>query len=316
MKKALVTGGAGFIGSNLIDRLLKRDFQVFCVDDLSLGSKENIEAFLDNGSFQFYEKDASSVKNLLDIAGKNTIDIVFHLAANSDIQLSAKQPGIDYKNTFAATYAVLECMRQKNIKKLFFASTSAVYGEKTGIPLAEDAPSLSPISYYGGAKLASEAFISAYSYMNDFDATVFRFPNVIGPNLTHGVLFDFIKRLRQNSAVLEILGDGTQNKPYIYIDDLIDAIVLIALSDERGVHIYNAGVEGTTRVGEIADMVCAALGLKDVRYVYSGGGRGWKGDVPAFQYDLSKIHRRGWTAKYNSNQAVQKTLDMVAGAHK
>jgi UDP-glucose 4-epimerase len=314
MKKALVTGGAGFIGSNLIAQLLKKDFQVFCVDDLSLGNKKNIEAFLNNSHFHFYEADASLPEKLLAIVGENAPDIVFHLAANSDIQLSAKQPGIDYKNTFATTYSVLECMRQKNIKKLFFASTSAVYGEKTGVSLAEDAASLSPISYYGGAKLASEAFISAYSYMNDFDVTVFRFPNVIGPNLTHGAVFDFIKRLRQNSAVLEILGDGTQNKPYIYIDDLIDAILLIALSDERGVHIYNAGVEGTTRVSEIADMVCAALGLKDVRYAYSGGDRGWKGDVPTFQYDLSKIHKRGWKAQYDSNQAVQKTLDMVLGA--
>jgi UDP-glucose 4-epimerase len=311
MQTALVTGGAGFIGSNLIARLLESNYNVICVDNLTLGKKENISLFLDNKDFTFYEKDVSSIDALLDIIGNNTIDIIFHLAANSDIQMSAKYPVIDYQNTFSTTYAVLECMRQKNIKKLFFASTSAVYGEPRGTNLSENSGPLLPISYYGGAKLASEAFISSYSYMNNFNATIFRFPNVIGQNLTHGVIFDFINKLRQNNKILEILGDGTQHKPYIYIDDLIEAILLIALNDESGMNIYNVGVEGTTSVKEIADMVCKNLGLQNVQYNYSGGDRGWKGDVPTFQYDLSKIHKRGWAAQYNSNQAVQVTLDKV-----
>jgi UDP-glucose 4-epimerase len=314
MKKALITGGAGFIGSNLAAQLLEKGCEVFCVDNLSLGNRENIESLLTGGNFHFYEKDSSLAEALLDIAGNNKIDIVFHLAANSDIQLSARQPDIDYKNTFTTTYAVLECMRRQGIKRLFFSSTSAVYGEHPGACLAEDAGSLAPISYYGGAKLASEAFISSYSYMNDFDVTVFRFPNVIGPMLTHGVVFDFIRKLRQNNKELEILGDGTQHKPYIYIDDLIDAIMLVVLSENKGVNIYNVGVEGTTTVSAIADMVCAKLGLKDVRYKYTGGDRGWKGDVPSFQYDLSKIYACGWKARYNSNQAVAKTLDMIVSS--
>jgi UDP-glucose 4-epimerase len=311
MQTALITGGAGFIGSNLIARLLESNYNVICVDNLTLGRKENISPFLNNEKFTFYEQDASSIETLLDITGNNTIDIIFHLAANSDIQMSAKYPKIDYQNTFATTYAVLECMRQKNIKRLFFASTSAVYGEQTGISLTENTGALSPISYYGGAKLASEAFISSYAYMNNFNVTAFRFPNVIGPHLTHGVLFDFIKKLRQNNTILEILGDGTQHKPYIYIDDLIDAILMVALSNESGMNIYNVGVEGTTSVTEIANMVCQSLGLQNVQYKYSGGDRGWKGDVPTFQYDLSKIHKRGWAARYNSYQAVQITLDKV-----
>jgi UDP-glucose 4-epimerase len=311
MKRVLVTGGAGFIGSNLIKRLLGKSYEVLCIDDLSLGCKKNIQGFMNSTNFYFYKDDASLIDVLLKIADDKGVDAVFHLAANSDIQTSSVQPEIDYKNTFTTTYAVLECMRRCDIRKMFFASTSAIYGEKTDVVLSETTGSLFPISYYGGAKLASESFISAYAYMNDFDVTIFRFPNVIGPNLTHGVLFDFIKKLRQDNTKLDILGDGAQHKPYIYIDDLLDAIELIALNDECGVNIYNVGVEGTTSVREIADMVCKKIGLEGVRYHFSGGDRGWKGDVPTFQYDLTKIHSRGWQARYNSNQAVQAAIDAV-----
>ena len=241
---------------------------------------------------------------------QNETEMVFHMAANSDIQKSAISPEIDFVNTFSTTYSVLEAMRRNQIKKLFFASTSAVYGE-TGCMLSENTGDLSPISYYGGAKFASEAFISSYSYMNDFDVTIFRFPNVIGPGLTHGVIFDFIRKLKNDSTRLEILGDGTQRKPYLYVMDLVDAIQKVSLSGEKGVHIYNIGVEDATTVKEIADMVCKKMGCNEVQYLYTGGNRGWKGDVPQFQYDLTKIHKWGWYPQYTSHEAVEKTLDSV-----
>jgi UDP-glucose 4-epimerase len=202
-------------------------------------------------------------------------------------------------------------MRRNQIKKMFFASTSAVYGEQIGVSLNENSGNLMPISYYGGAKLASEAFISSYAYMNDFNIILFRFPNVIGPNLTHGVVFDFIKKLKDNPRQLQILGNGTQNKPYLYIHDLVEAMLKVSFSEAKGINIYNIGTEGSTSVAEIADMVCARMGLKDVSYLYTKGNRGWKGDVPSFKYDLNKIHLWGWRARYNSSEAIQAALNSM-----
>ena len=305
----LITGGAGFIGSHLSEKLLDLGHKVVVVDNFELGNRDNVNTLVSSPNFKLIESDASNVEFLSNVMKQNETEIVYHLAANSDIQKSAKDPNIDFKNTFSTTYSVLESMRRNQIKRLFFASTSAVYGEKLGILLKEDIGNLAPISYYGGAKLASEAFISSYSYMNDFDVTIFRFPNVIGPKLTHGVIFDFIKKLQENPEKLEILGDGTQCKPYIYVLDLIEAILMVSFSNEKSVNIYNLGVEGATTVRNIADMVCTKLRLKDVEYKFTHGDRGWKGDVPSFQYDLTKIHNRGWQAKHTSNESVQATLD-------
>ena len=210
------------------------------------------------------------------------------------------------------TYTVLEYMRRENIKNLFFSSTSAIYGDKKEL-LTEVTGDLHPISYYGGAKYASEGFISSYSFMNDFNTVIFRFPNVIGPNLTHGVIFDFVKKLQKNPNELEILGDGTQTKPYLYVLDLVDAIVKFTLDIEmkKGVEIYNAGVETATSVTTIADIVCEELGYENVEYKYTGGNVGWKGDVPKFQYDLTKIHNAGWQAHHTSDESVRETAKYI-----
>ena len=311
MENILVTGGAGFIGSHLVGKLLKEGNKVIAADNFTLGRRENVAAYAGSPDFELAELDVQNIDALEALMEKHRIDRVYHLAANSDIQQSAKDPMIDYRNTFNTTCSVLEAMRRTGCKKLFFASTSAVYGEKTDANITEDMGGLAPISYYGGAKLASEAFISSYAHMNDFEVLIFRFPNVIGPNLTHGVIFDFIRKLQADPEVLTILGDGTQCKPYLYVLDLVDAIYSYSMKDRKGVEIFNIGVENATTVKEIADMVCERLGLKNVRYRYTGGNIGWKGDVPRFQYDLSKIKASGWKPGHDSNGSVRATLDAL-----
>ena len=309
--KILVAGGAGFIGSNLMDQLLEQGQEVVCIDNFFIGTKENIRHLEGNPAFRLYEQDLTDGSLLRKVFEKEQFEYVFHLAANSDIQASAKKPEIEYQNTYTTTFQILECMRLYGVKKLFFASTSAVYGEKTEELLQETTTDLKPVSYYGACKLGAEALLSAYSHMNGIDALIFRFPNVIGPRLTHGVIYDFVHRLSENPSFLKILGDGTQSKPYIYIEDLIKAILFFMERMEPGVTLYNVGVEGQTSVTQIADIVCEKMGLCGIPYQYTGGRIGWKGDVPRFQYDLSKIHKAGWRAKYCSDEAVIRTVEEV-----
>lgn len=305
--KALIAGGAGFIGSHLADYLLDEGNEVVCIDNFFIGTRQNILHLLTNPRYVFYQYDLNNMEFLNQVFDKEKPDYVFHLAANSDIQASAQNPIIEYQNTYSTTFNLLEAMRLHNVKKMFFASTSAVYGNKDAL-LNENTASLAPISYYGGAKLGSEGLISAYAYMNDMDILIFRFPNVIGPRLTHGVIFDFIKRLKKDSSKLLILGDGTQTKPYLYVFDLIEAIMKFK-NIGKGVTLYNVGVDTATSVTRIAEIVCQKMGVSNVSFEYTGGKGGWKGDVPKFQYDLSKIHTAGWTAKHTSDEAVALTVE-------
>ena len=313
--KILVAGGAGFVGSHLCDRLLDAGNEVIVADKLIFGDKDirhllEKEEMVKSGKFRFYQTELANQENVDKLFDENRIDVVYHLAANSDIQKGGKEPSIDFNDTLLTTRALLEGMRKADVKNLFFASTSAVYGEMPDIELTETTGGIKPVSYYGGAKLASEALISSYTSMCDMNAVIFRFPNVIGPRLTHGAVFDFIKKLRINPQELEILGDGTQCKPYIYVSDLIEAIVRITQNFHSGEEIYNISVEsdGTT-VTRIAEIVVEVMGLKDVTFKYTGGDRGWKGDVPRFKYDISKVLSTGWKPMYTSDESVRKTVE-------
>ena len=273
-----------------------------------MGSK-NIEHLSQNTNFKFYEMELANQDNVDKLFGDNKIDIVYHMAANSDISKSANDTSIDFNDTLLTTRVLLESMRKNNVKNIFFASTSAVYGEMPDIVLNEETGGLKPVSYYGGAKLASEALISSYVSMCDMNAVIFRFPNVIGPRLTHGVVYDFVKKLRNNPKELEILGNGTQCKPYIYVTDLVNAIVKLTEQFEPGLDVFNISVmsEGTS-VTHIAEIVVDVLGLSDVEFKYTGGDRGWKGDVPRFKYDISKVLATGWKPEYTSDEAVRKAV--------
>ena len=304
----LVAGGAGFIGSHLIDSLLAEGNKVICADKLIMG-KQNISHLNENDNFKFYETELADQKKVDSIFSENHIDVVYHLAANSDIQKGGKEPSIDFNDTLLTTRTILEGMRKANVKKLFFASTSAVYGEMLDVELTETTGGLMPVSYYGGAKLASEALISSYVSMCDMSVVIFRFPNVIGPRLTHGAVFDFIRKLRKNPNELEILGNGTQCKPYIYVLDLVEAIMKLTKEFAIGEVVYNISVTspGTT-VTHIAEIVVEELSLQNVEFKYTGGDRGWKGDVPRFSYDISKVLSTGWSPKHTSDEAVRQTV--------
>lgn len=309
--EVLVAGGAGFIGSNLIDQLLNDGNEVVCIDNFFIGTDKNIEHLKDNKSFSFIKLDLTNLDELKKVFELYKFDFIYHMAANSDIQASAQDPQIEYKNTYTTTFNILECMRLYGVKNLFFCSTSAIYGDSNGEMMNENYSPLQPISYYGACKLGCEGLISAYTYMNDFHTLIFRFPNVIGPRLTHGVVFDFIKKLKANPKELEILGDGNQSKPYLYVMDLVGCILKFTQNLSQGVKTYNVGVDTATSVTRIAEIVVEKMGLTDVKFNYTGGKGGWKGDVPRFAYDLTKIHSAGWTASMTSDEAVAMTVEKV-----
>jgi len=310
--KILITGGAGFIGSHLADFLISKKHEILAVDNFLLGRQNNIAHLMDNMNFKFIKEDLLNINELKEIFQENDFDVVFHLAANSDIQNSAKNPQIDLNNTFMTTWNTLECCRLFNVNKFVFASSSAIYGDVQE-KLTENFGPLFPISYYGASKLASEAFVSAYAYMNDIQAWIIRFPNVVGERATHGVIYDFIKKLKNNPKELEILGDGSQKKPYIYVKDLIEAMFFVYQKTKDRLNCYNVGVEDQTAVSEIAKIVCEEMGLRNVKLNYTGGNIGWKGDVPQFKYNLDKIHQLGWKAKYSSTEAVRIAVRRILG---
>lgn len=306
--KVLVAGGAGFIGSNLVDALLAEGHHVVCIDNFFIGTKKNIEHLHGRSDFTFYNQDLTDLDALKAVFERERFDYVFHMAANSDIQASAQAPVVEYKNTYTTTFNILECMRVYSVKRLFFCSTSAVYGDAQGSEVNELYSPLAPISYYGACKLGCEGLISAFSYMNDFHTLVFRFPNVIGPRLTHGVIFDFVKRLRDDPMQLTILGDGHQCKPYLHVRDLVNCIMRFKDDVPAGVTLYNVGGESQSTVTGIAKIVCREMGLENVTFHYTGGRGGWKGDVPVFAYNLDKIHAAGWKASMTSDEAVAQTV--------
>lgn len=310
--KILITGGAGFIGSHLCDLLLSGgENSVTVVDNLILGRKENIFHLLDRGDFSFIEEDLLNSDALRSIFEKGQFEMVYHLAANSDIQKGSNDPTVDYNLTFNTTFNVLQCMREFGVKKFFFASTSAIYGE-TYDQLTENYGPLRPVSNYGAGKLASEAFISAFSSAYDVQTWITRFPNVVGERFTHGVIYDFIHKLQKNPGVLTVLGNGEQIKPYLYVKDLVDGIQFVCQNTNERFNVYNLGSNTRTKVKDIAQMVVEEMKL-DAKIEYTGGDRGWIGDVPEFKYDLTKINNLGWYAAHDSNEsvrlAIQKALE-------
>jgi UDP-glucose 4-epimerase len=317
MSLHIVTGAAGFIGSHLTDALLARGARVIGIDDLSLGTRGNLESALENPQFCLHvadinETDAAGA--LVDSARDGlAIDTLWHLAANSDIQAGVADPDVDLKRTFLTTYSALQLCRRFAIRRVVFASTSAVYGELPG-PLTEDSGPLFPISNYGAMKLASEAALSAaLTDVLEWLAIV-RFPNVVGSRSTHGALHDFLAKLAATPERLVVLGDGTQQKPYLHVADLVRALLFIRDHAPGRIAYYNVGDGRTsTSVAEIARIVIDRVS-PGAEIAYTGGSRGWAGDVPRFQYDTSKIEAIGWRPSMSSTEAITRAVDELAAA--
>ena len=307
----LVTGGAGFIGSHLCDALASQNHNIVVIDNLVLGKEENINHLIESENFHFIKEDLLNIESLRALFRKYSFDMVYHLAANSDIQKGGKDPEVDFELTFKTTFNVLQCMKEFNVRRLFFASTSAIYGE-TLDNLTENYGPLQPVSNYGAGKLASEAFISAFSSTYNIQTWITRFPNVVGERFTHGVIYDFIHKLRNNPHELTVLGNGEQNKPYLYVKDLVEGILFVCNNAHEHFNVYNLGSYTRTKVKEIAQMVIEEMEL-NAAIKYTGGDRGWIGDVPEFKYDLSKINGLGWEASINSNDSVRLAIQKALG---
>jgi len=305
-----ITGGAGFIGNHLADRLVKVG-RVTVYDNLSSGSLEFISHHLERDNFNFFEADLLDFSALKQaIAGH---DVVFHLAANPDVKAGTQATDLDLKTGTIATYNVLEAMRLNQIKKVVFTSSSTVYGDTGVTPVSEDYGPLMPISLYGASKLSSEGLVSAFCHLFNMQGWIFRLANIVGSRLTHGVLFDFLNKLKQNPKRLEILGDGSQQKPYLHIDDCIDGILFGMEHSNQEINVFNLGTSSFTSVVTIANIVAKAVGLEDVEFQYTGGERGWPGDVPQVRLDMTRMSRLGWKPRYTSDEAVRQAVrDMLA----
>jgi UDP-glucose 4-epimerase len=310
--RVLITGGAGFVGSHLCARLLRRGDEVVALDDLSRGRADFLEPFAGRPDFRFVRADCNDPKAMDDALDRPT-DAIVHLAANSDIAASNADRRVDLDATFRTTFAVAEAAGRHRVGQVVFASTSAVYGE-VDAPTREDHGPLVPISFYGAAKLASEAWLCASAHRLGFRAWVVRFPNVVGEHATHGVLFDFLARLRADPSALDVLGDGRQRKLYLYVHDLLDGLDHVwrhAPADP--VAVVNLGPDGPgTTVRTIAETVVRELGL-DVPIRYGASDRGWPGDVPRFDLDLSRARALGWRARLSSDEAVTRAVRALLG---
>jgi len=286
-----------------VDRLLAEGHEVVACDNLSTGRKENLAQHLGKPNFTFIKLD------LLDQGGLKKAmrgcRAVYHIAAHADVRSGADNTRIDLENGTLATYNVLEAMRHNDVKEIVYASSASVYGETPPVPMSENHGLLLPISLYGAAKVAAEALISAYCHTFDMQGWMFRFANIVGARRRQGVVYDFVHRLKQNPSELEVLGDGSQCKPYLHVSECVDGILFGYAHAAERLNLFNIGVDSATDVRAIAAIVVREMGLKNVKLKFGTNDRGWPGDAPQLRFDMSKMNKLGWRAKLSSDEAVQ-----------
>lgn len=307
--KVLVTGAAGFIASNLAPRLLARGDAVVGVDNFFLGKREYIAKDLD-----FRELDLLDLDRVVALVAEVKPERVWHLAANSDISFGTKYTDFDLKGGTIVTYNVLEAMRRAGTKEIVFSSSGAIYGEPTVLPTPEDYGPILPISLYAASKVACETLVTAFAHNYEIRAWIYRFGNIVGPNPTHGVIPDFVRRLRENPTRLVVLGDGLQSKPYVHVEDCIDGMEFGLANAREFVNVFNLAVDDQTSVREIAEWAIAAMGIDrlGVDVEYGDSPRGWLGDVPQVRLDTRRMTALGWTPKLSSAAAVHRAIREIA----
>lgn len=308
----LVTGGAGFIGSHLVDRLVEEGYSVRIIDNFSSGSLENIRHHLGGKRVEVLSVDLKDPARVEESV--KGVEAVFHFAANPEVRVSTTNPEVHFRENIVATFNLLEAMRRNDVGDLVFASSSSVYGEPEEIPVGEEAP-IRPVSVYGASKAACENLIHAYSKLYGIKAVALRYANVVGPRLRHGVVYDFIVKLLKDPGVLEILGDGTQTRSYIYIDDAVEATITAWKASRGGFEAYNVGSEDWITVNDVADVVVEVMGLQNVKRVYKPvlHGVGWLGDVKKIALKVEKLKSLGWRPRLRSREAVAEAARRVLG---
>jgi UDP-glucose 4-epimerase len=304
--KYLVTGGAGFIGSNLVDRLVNDGHQVIVYDNFSTGREAFLEQAGQSSRLEVVRGDLLDTEKLVATL-RQDVEFVFHLAANADVRFGTEHPRRDLEQNTIVTFNLLEAMRASGVKRIAFSSTGSVYGEPQLFPTPEDGIFPVQTSLYGASKLACEGLLEAYSEGYGFQVFVFRFVSILGERYTHGHILDFYKQLLAHPKVLNVLGDGMQKKSYLYIQDCMDALLLVTQRSEQRVNRYNLGTEECSTVNDSIDWIAAELGL-DPERVYAGGTRGWVGDSPFIFLDTARIRALGWRPKLTIKEGVVRTL--------
>ena len=308
-KKVFITGGAGFVGSHVADKLLELGCEVTVYDNMSTGQELFLKNAVQNSKFNLVKADITDLENLSkEMAGH---DFVFHLAANADVRGGVRNTRIDLDQNTIGTWNVLEAMRINKVKGIAFASSSAIYGDPKEFPTSENYSPIIQTSMYGASKLSGEALIQAFCEAFEINSWIFRFVSLLGERYTHGVVFDFLKKLSKTPEELEILGDGEQKKSYLYVKDCVDAMLFAIENAGEKVNIFNLGNVEYMNVKDVANIITDELDLKDVKFKFTGGERGWVGDAPFVQLDVKKIKSLGWSPKISIEEGIRKTVTYI-----